>query len=132
MTEEQVLRWQKRRDEAKQIEDPAARQAALDVVYDLKDDLQLDCQRKMSDRIKALVARDQQQAADLVALRLDVSELKKGFQEHDPVVRTVKDAQVKTQGAWLLLKIIGVTIAIFGSSAAGFWLGLARRAAGAE
>ena len=132
MTEEQVLMWQKRRDEAKQIEDPAARQAALDVVYDMKDDLQLDCQRKMSDRIKALVARDQQQAADLVALRLDVSELKKGFQEHDPVVQTVKDAQVKTQGAWLLLKIIGVSLAIFGSSAAGFWFGLARKAAGVE
>lgn len=132
MTEEQVLRWQKRRDEAKQIEDPVARQAALDVVYDMKDDLQLDCQRKMSDRIKALVARDQQQAADLVALRLDVSELKKGFQEHDPVVKTVKNAQVKTQGAWLLLKIIGVSLAIFGSSAAGFWFGLARRAAGVE
>lgn len=132
MTEEQVLKWQKRRDEAKQIEDPAARQTALDVVYDMKDDLQLDCQRKMSDRIKSLVARDQQQAADLVALRLDVSELKKGFQEHDPVVRTVKDAQAKTQGAWLLLKVIGATIAIFGSSAAGFWLGLARRAAGGD
>ena len=132
MTEEQVLKWQKRRDEAKQIEDPKAREAALDLVYDMKDDLQLDCQRKMADRIKDLVARDRQQGADMVALRLDVAELKKGFLEHDPVVKTVKDAQVKTQGAWLLLKIIGATIAIFGSSAAGFWFGLARRAAGVE
>lgn len=132
MTEEQVLKWQKRRDEAKQIKDPVAREAALDIVYDMKDDLQLDCQRKLADRIKYLVARDGQQVADLTALRLDVAELRKGFQEHDPVVRTVKDAQVKTQGAWLLLKIIGVSLAIFGSSAAGFWFGLARRVAGVE
>lgn len=130
MTEEQVLKWQKRRDEAKQIKDPVAREAALDIVYDMKDDLQLDCQRKLADRIKYLVARDGQQVADLTALRLDVAELRKGFQEHDPVVKTVKNAQVKTQGAWLLLKVIGATVAIFGSGAAGFWLAIARMAAG--
>lgn len=132
MTEDQVLKWQKRRDEAKQIQDPVAREAALDVVYDMKDDLQLDCQRKMADRIKDLVARDHVQGADMATLRLDIAELKKTLKEHDPVVQAVKDAQAKTQGAWLLLKIIGVSLAIFGSSAAGFWLGLARKAAGVE
>ena len=56
MTEEQVLKWQARRDEAKQIEDPVAREKALDIVYDLRDDMQLDCQRKMADRICAVLA----------------------------------------------------------------------------
>ena len=132
MTEEQVLKWQKRRDEAKQIEDPKAREAALDVVYDMKDDLQLDCQRKMADRIKDLVARDQVQSSDMATLRLDVAEVKKAIKEHDPVVQAVKTAQVKSQGALLLLKVIGATVALFGSGAAGFWIALARRAAGAE
>ena len=32
MTEEQVTKWQARRDEAKRIEDPVAREKALDIV----------------------------------------------------------------------------------------------------
>lgn len=130
MTEDQVIKWQKRRNEAKAIEDPKAREAALDVVYDLKDDMQLDCQRKMADRIKQLVENDKAQATEMVGIKTDVALIKTKVETHDPVVTAVRDAQLKAQGGWQLLKLLGWIAAAGGSGAVGFLLALARKASG--
>lgn len=129
MTEEQVTAWRKRRDEAKKIEDPAAREKALDIVYDMKDDLQLDCQRKMADRIKTLVANDREQGQEITGISSDVAEIKQTLDDHDPVIQDLKRTQVKVQGGWQLLKIVGWIIALGGSSAAGWFAALAQKAA---
>lgn len=132
MTEEQVTKWQARRDEAKRIEDPKAREAALDIVYDMKDDMQLDCQRKMADRIKELIASDRVQASDISVIKTDLASVRTTVDDHDPIVKAVRNAQLRSQGAWLLLKIIGWSVAVFGSGAVGWWMALAKKAAGAE
>jgi len=129
MTEEQVAKWREQRDKAKQIEDPVAREKALDIVYDMKDDLQLDCQRKMADRIKTLVSNDAEQGKELAGMRSDVGEIKETLEDHDPVIQELKTARTKVEGGWQLLKIIGWLLALGGSSAAGWFAALAQKAA---
>ena len=129
MTEEQVKMWKVRRDEAKSIEDPKAREAALDIVYDMKDDMQLDCQRKMADRIKGLVASDDIQGKKIDTIQTDVGNLKTQIASHAPIINAVKEANSQAKGMWNLLKIIGILASIGGSGVAGWFLALAKKAA---
>lgn len=128
MTEEQVKKWQQRRDEAKAIEDPAARAAALDIVYDMKDDMQLDCQRKMADRIKDLVVSNEGQSIAISKITSELGVIKSQVADHESVVAEVKTAKIRSQGAWMLLKIIGWSAAVGGSGAIGWWAALAKKA----
>lgn len=129
MTEEQVRKWQQRRDEAKAIKDPVARAAALDMVYDMKDDMQLDCQRKMADRIKDIVVSNEGQSIAISKITSELSTIKSQVAEHESVVSEVKTAKIRSQGAWMLLKIIGWSLAVGGSGAVGWWAALAKKAA---
>lgn len=106
MTEDQVAKWQKRRDEAKKIQDPAAREAALDIVYDMKDDMQLDCQRKMADRIKDLVSSDKVQAESIRSLKTDVDEIKKDLPSIKETDKDYRNQKERAKGAAYALKAL--------------------------
>ena len=116
MTEEQVRTWQKRRNEAKEIKDPEARQKALDFVYDLKDDMQLDCQRKMADRIKDLVASDEVQREEIAEVKIAVEGLQQGFEADHETVQGFREGKLRVSGALLLLKWLGYLLAAGGGS----------------
>lgn len=139
MTEEQVLMWQKRRDEAKQIEDPVAREKALDIVYDLKDDMQLDCQRKLADRIKDLVKSDKEQRNDIneiktsvAAMRIDLDNHKKDFSADHEVVNEVREQKLKASGAITALKWLGYAAAVGGGVAVKWILEVINKAGGVQ
>lgn len=129
MTEDQVRMWQRRRNEAKEIEDPAARQKALDIVYDMKDDMQLDCQRKMADRIKGLVESDKVQHGEIVEIKTSVDKLNKDFEEDHATVQEVREGKLKAKGAMLMLKWLGYIAAAGGGSFITWLLSVASKAA---
>ena len=128
MTEEQVKNWTSKRDAAKKIKDPESRAAALDIVYDMKDDMQLDCQRKMADRIKALVQSDAEQSAGLADVRESVAQIEKDFKSHvedfdadHETVQEIRESRLRASGALLLLKWLGY-IAAAGGGGLLTWL----------
>lgn len=129
MTEDQVRSWQRRRNEAKEIEDPVARQKALDIVYDMKDDMQLDCQRKMADRIKQLVENDEVQHGEIVEIKASVEELNRGFEEDHATVQEVRESKLKASGVILALKWLGYIAAAGGGSFITWLLSVASKAA---
>lgn len=129
MTEDQVRMWQRRRNEAKEIEDPVARQKALDIVYDMKDDMQLDCQRKMADRIKQLVENDEVQHGEIVEIKASVDDLNRGFEEDHATVQEVRESKLKATGAMLALKWLGYIAAAGGGSFITWLLSVANKAA---
>lgn len=106
MTEEQLKKWQQRRDEAKKIRDPVAREAALDVVYDMKDDMQLDCQRKMADRIKELKGSDAIQSEAIQSIKKDVDEIKKDLPSIKETDKDYRAKKERTKGAVMTLKCL--------------------------
>ena len=132
MTEDQVRAWQRRRNEAKEIEDPVARQKALDIVYDMKDDLQLDCQRKMADRIKQLVENDEVQHGEIVEIKTSVDKLNKDFEEDHATVQEVREGKLKAKGAMLMLKWLGYIAAAGGGSAITWLLSAVNKVAEAQ
>lgn len=132
MTEDQVRMWQRRRNEAKEIEDPAARQKALDIVYDMKDDMQLDCQRKMADRIKTLVESDKVQQGEISEIKTSVQELQSGFEEDHETVQEVREGRLKAKGVMLALKWLGYVAAAGGGSIITWLLSVANKAAEAQ
>lgn len=128
MTEDQVAKWQARRDAAKRIKDPVAREKALDIVYDLKDDMQLDCQRKMADRIKDLVESDKAQRCEIneitdavKSLEGDLARHEKEFKIDHEVVNEVREQKLKAAGAMTALRWLGY-IALVGGGAAVKWI----------
>lgn len=129
MTEDQVRTWQRRRNEAKEIEDPVARQKALDIVYDMKDDLQLDCQRKMADRIKQLVENDEVQHGEIAEIKTSVDKLNKDFEEDHETVQEVREGKLKAKGVMLALKWLGYIAAAGGGSVITWLLSVASKAA---
>lgn len=129
MTEDQVKTWQRRRNEAKEIEDPVARQKALDIVYDMKDDLQLDCQRKMADRIKGLVESDKVQQGEIAEIKTSVKELQGGFEEDHETVQEIREGKLKAKGVMLALKWLGYIAAAGGGSVITWLLSVASKAA---
>lgn len=132
MTKEQVEKWQEQRDKAKKIADPVARQQALDIVYDMKDDLQLDCQRKMADRIKELVASDEVQRGEIAEVKTAVEELGKGFESDHEVVQEFREGKLRASGALLLLKWLGYLLAAGGGSLVTWFVTAANRVAEAQ
>lgn len=139
MTEEQVAKWQARRDEAKRIEDPVAREKALDIVYDLKDDMQLDCQRKMADRIKDLVNSDGRQRDDIneiktsvAAMKTDLDHHKKEFEADHKVVNEVREHKLKASGAMMALRWLGYVAAAGGGVAVKWLLEVVNKAGGVQ
>ena len=137
MTEEQVVKWQARRDEAKSIEDPVAREKALDIVYDLKDDMQLDCQRKMADRIKGLVDSDKEQRREINEIKGSVDSLKRDFDRHEgefkadhASVEEFRAHKLRASGALLALKGLGYMLAAGGGFAVKWILEVVNRAGG--
>lgn len=132
MTEDQVKTWQRRRNEAKEIEDPVARQKALDIVYDMKDDLQLDCQRKMADRIKGLVESDKVQQGEIAEIKTSVKELQGGFEEDHETVQEIREGKLKAKGVMLALKWLGYIAAAGGGSLVTWLLAAVNKAAEAQ
>lgn len=123
MTEEQVARWQARRDEAKRIEDPVAREKALDMVYDLKDDMQLDCQRKLADRIKDLVSSDREKRigideikTSVNAVRQELDRYKRDFDADHATVEEFRENRLRAHGFVLAVKWLGYLLAAGGGS----------------
>lgn len=132
MTEEQVRKWQKRRNEAKEIEDPEARQKALDIVYDLKDDMQLDCQRKMADRIKQLIENDAAQGSEISEIKASLETLGKDFDEDHATVQEFREGKLRASGALLLLKWLGYLLAAGGGSLVTWFVTAANKVAEAQ
>ena len=139
MTEEQVAKWQARRDEAKRIEDPVAREKAMDIVYDLKDDMQLDCQRKMADRMKGLVESDKEQRNDIneiktsvAAMKTDLDNHKKDFEADHEVVNEVREHKLKASGAMTVLRWLGYVAAAGGGAAIKLILDAINKAGGVQ
>ena len=139
MTKEQVEKWQARRDEARMIEDPVAREKALDIVYDLKDDMQLDCQRKMADRIKELVKSDGDQRVDIneiktsvAAMKTDLDNHKKDFESDHKVVNEIREHKLKASGAMTVLKWLGYIAAAGGGIAIKWILDVVNKAGGVQ
>lgn len=139
MTEDQVAKWQAKRNAAKKIKNPKARQAALDVVYDMKDDMQLDCQRKMADRIKELKASDSEQSACLESVKASVEQVKRDFDAHmkacaedHEVVEEVKAGKHRAHGFIAALKWLGYLVAAGGGSIATVLVKMAQQAGGAQ
>ena len=131
MTEAQVLKWQARRDEAKKIEDPVAREKALDMVYDLKDDMLLDCQRKVGDRIKLLVDNDEKQRQEVREIKESLQEMKTDMEQQAAAFRTdhatliedheaineYKEQKLRASGFVMALKVLGYVAAAGGGVA---------------
>lgn len=139
MTEEQVAKWQARRDEAKRIEDPVAREKALDIVYDLKDDMQLDCQRKMADRMKGLVESDKEQRnaineikTSVATMNTDLENHKRDFEADHKVVNEVRENKLKASGAVTALKWLGYVAAVGGGVAVKWILEIVNKAGGVQ
>lgn len=139
MTEDQVKKWQQRRTAAKQIADPVAREAALDLVYDLKDDMQLDCQRKMADRIKELVSSDLEQHESIAEVKRDLASLKRSMETHEvefendhATVQEIRDNKLKVAGAWSLLRVLGYILAVGGGSLITWLLTIVNKAGGVQ
>ena len=128
-----------KRDEAKKIEDPKAREAALDIVYDMKDDMQLDCQRKMADRIKELKTSDKEQSECLASVKASVEQVKRDFDMHvkvceedHKVVEEVKANRLKASGVLTALKWLGYLVAAGGGSIVTLILKTLTQASGAQ
>ena len=132
MTEEQVTKWREQRDKAKQIEDPEAREKALDIVYDMKDDLQLECQRKMADRIKGFVESDKVQQGKIAEIKSSVQKLQSDFEEDHETVKEIKEGKLKASGVVLALKWLGYIAAAGGGSVITWLLSVASKAAEAQ
>lgn len=139
MTEDQVKKWQAKRDEAKKIEDPVAREKALDIVYDMKDDMQLDCQRKMADRIKDLVKSDGEQRDDIneikasvASMKTDLDNHKKDFEADHQVVNEVRERKLKASGAMTVLRWLGYIAAAGGGVAVKWILEVVNKAGGVQ
>jgi len=119
MTQDQLEKWQKRRDEAKKIKDPVAREAALDVVYDMKDDMQLDCQRKMADRIKELKSSDALQPEAIQGIKRDVDEIKKDLPSIKETDKDYRAKKERAKGAVLALKALDWLLKAAGAGGIG-------------
>jgi len=119
MTQDQLEKWQKRRDEAKKIKDPVAREAALDVVYDMKDDMQLDCQRKMADRIKELKSSDAIQSEAIQGIKRDVDEIKKDLPSIKETDKDYRAKKERAKGAVLALKALDWLLKAAGAGGIG-------------
>ena len=139
MTEDQFKEWKEKRDKARRIKDPRARAAALAIVHDLKDDMQLDCQRKMADRIKELKTSDKEQSECLASVKASVEQVKRDFDSHvksceedHKVVEEVKANRLKASGALTALKWLGYLLAAGGGSAVTLILKTLTQASGAQ
>ena len=139
MTEDQLKEWKEKRDKARRIKDPRARAAALAIVHDLKDDMRMDCQRKMADRIKELRASDQEQSESLASIKDSLEQVKRDFTAHvktcendHEVVEEVRKGRLKALGAMTLLKWLGYLLAAGGGSAVTLLLKTMTQASGAQ
>lgn len=139
MTEEQVLKWQARRDAARRIEDPVSREHALDIVYDLKDDMQLDCQRKMADRIKEMIASDKEQRKEILDIKESVASVKrdlarheKEFNEDHAAVEEFREHKLKAHGMMLALKWLGYIVSAGGGAVITWFLAVVNKANGVQ
>lgn len=139
MTEEQVLKWQARRDAARRIEDPVAREHALDIVYDLKDDMQLDCQRKLADRIKELVSSAKEQRKEIFAIKESVASVKqdlarheKEFNEDHAAVEEFREHKLRAHGVMLALKWLGYIVSAGGGAGLAWILAVVNKASGVQ
>lgn len=139
MTEEQLKEWKEKRDKARRIKDPRARAAALAIVHDLKDDMRMECQRKMADRIKELRASDQEQSKSLASIKDSLEQVKRDFTAHvktcendHEVVEEVRKGKLKALGAMTLLKWLGYIVAAGGGSAVTILIDTIRQAGGAQ
>lgn len=92
MTDEQIQQWKVERDIARGIKDPDERHAALEKVYDHRDEMQMTCIAHQSMRQKKLVA-------DVEDLKAKIAPLQKDHEEYQQ-----KKAEAK--GAIKLLHVL--------------------------
>lgn len=139
MTEDQLKEWKEKRDKARRIKDPRARAAALTIVHDLKDDMRMECQRKMADRIKELRASDQAQSESLASIKESLEQVKRDFTSHvktcesdHKVVEEVRANRLKASGVLTALKWLGYLVAAGGGSVVTLILKAITQASGAQ
>lgn len=99
MTEEQIRNWKVERDIARSIKDENERRAALEKVYDHRDEMQMECIAHQSDRVKAI-------KANLEAMKVEISDVKKDLR---PCVETDKEYRIQKErikGAKAMLMIL--------------------------
>lgn len=119
MTEEQVNKWIKRRNDAKRIEDPVARSQALDLVYELRDEMQLDCFRKQADRIKKSLENDAQLARELRDVKADVDDIKQELPAFRETDRDYRQKKERTKGAIFALRALDYIFRLAGAGGIG-------------
>lgn len=102
MTAEQVAQWKHERDLARSISDPAERSAAIQKVYDLRDDMMMHCIQRQADRIKTGLANDETMKADIATIKDEMKPLKETDKEF-------RENKLKLKGAkmlWTALRYI--------------------------
>lgn len=111
MTEEQVRQWRQSRDIARLITDPEKQKAALQKVYDDRDDMMMHCIQRQADRIKKGLANDERFDTELKGVKNNLAEMK---EELKPLKETDKDYRgwkLKIQGGVILWRIIRYLVA---------------------
>lgn len=128
MTEEDVKNWKVERDIARQSGNPEL----LQIAYDHRDDLMMNCIQRQADRVKALIDHKRTVDTELKEVKNTVSAICTKLDEHSLVVEEVKKDKIKGQGIILALKILGWISAAGGSGAIGWILAVANKANGIQ
>jgi len=109
MTEVEVEQWKRERDMARRIENPEKRDAALQEVYDHRDDLQMKCIQHQADRIKTVLS-------DSVQMKADISKIKEEMKPLKETEREYKEAKIEARGMARLIKLAKYVVAMGGGA----------------
>ncbi len=106
MTEEQIRNWKVERDIARSIKDENERRAALEKVYDHRDEMQMECIAHQSDRVKAIKANLESMKDEVSCMKVEISDVKRDLR---PCVETDKEYRIQKErikGAKAMLMIL--------------------------
>lgn len=109
MTEEQIVKWKAKRDEARNHPDPAVREALLKQAYDDRDDLLMECVSHQAIRVKKSLENDEriEKKLDNLDDRLvKVEEDMKPVKESDKDYRAQKERIQGAKMLWQLLRYL--------------------------
>ena len=114
MTAHEIEQWKQSRDIARLIQDPEERSKAMDRVYDMRDDLQMECIQHQSDRIKMTLKNAEDLNEEIKGIKVDIAEMK---QDMKPCIESDKDYRewkMKIQGGVIMWKILKYLLAAGG------------------
>lgn len=107
MTDEQIEQWKVEREIARAINDPESRRAALEKVYDHRDEMQMQCIAHQSRRQKEMMA--------------DIAEIKRDHPALVAHLHAEQRAEQRRQGARRLLNLLA-GLGVFGGGSAVTYL----------